>query len=315
MSAYRGARVLVTGGAGFIGRWVSRALAHAGAEVHVAARDIRAAQDVLTAWQATAQLHPVDLIETGAVGDLVAQLRPAAAFNLAGYGVDRSERDDARAMLLNALLPADLAVAMAKHGHPGWRGQQVVHAGSALEYGTAAGDLAEDGPATPTTLYGRTKLEGTRRLAEACARLGVRGVTARLFTVFGAGEHDGRLLPTLLAAAAGADPIPLTAGTQRRDFTWVGDVADGLLRLGALDAAALGAVNLATGTLTSVRHFVETAAEVLGIAPARLRFGEVPTRGEEMAHDPVNTARLRQLLGGWAPARTIRDAVAASQIR
>jgi len=60
-------------------------------------------------------------------------------------------------------------------------------------------------------------------------------------------------------------------------------------------------VNLATGRLTAVRDFAERAARVLGIAPSLLRFGALPTRGEEMAHDPVNVTRLRQLTG-WTPA-------------
>ncbi len=307
-AAFAGRRVLVAGGAGFIGRWVTRALERAGAQVHVAARDDAAAAAVLRSWAPDARLHRTDLAREGAAGELVARVRPVAVFNLAGYGVDPSERDAAPAERLNAALPPALGEAMARHADPRWDGQQVVHAGSALEYGTAAGDLREDGPTTPTTLYGRTKLEGTQRLADACGRLGVRGVTARLFTVYGEGELEGRLLPSLIAAAAGSGPLELTAGEQQRDFTWVGDVAEGMLRL-ALVRGAADVVNLATGRLHTVRQFVEQAAAVLGVAPGRLRFGALPTRPEEMRHDPVSVARLAALLG-WRPSTTIADGVA-----
>jgi nucleoside-diphosphate-sugar epimerase len=143
---------------------------------------------------------------------------------------------------------------------------------------------------------------------ECAARTGVHATVARLFTVYGPGEHRGRLLPSLLEAATGDGPVPLTAGTQQRDFTWVGDVVEGLLRLGALGGEPPGLVNLATGRLVTVREFVERAAAVLRIAPERLRFGALPTRPEEMAHDDVSVARLERLTG-WRPATSIEEGV------
>jgi len=57
---------------------------------------------------------------------------------------------------------------------------------------------------------------------------------------------------------------------------------------------------------------VEIAAGELGIAPARLAFGALPTRPEEMAHDPVSTARLAHVTG-WRPATTIAAGVRAAR--
>ena len=81
----------------------------------------------------------------------------------------------------------------------------------------------------------------------------MRAVTARLFTVYGPGEHCGRLLPSLIEAARAEKPLELTAGTQLRDLTYVEDVAEGLLRLGLAQAEPGSVVNLATGHLTMVR--------------------------------------------------------------
>jgi nucleoside-diphosphate-sugar epimerase len=137
----------------------------------------------------------------------------------------------------------------------------------------------------------------------------LRGISARLFTVYGPGEHAGRLLPALLAARAASGPIELSAGLQRRDFTYVDDVAEGLLRLGLLpEPLAEGALNLATGRLASVRDFALAAAGVLGIDERRLQFGALPTRPEEMAHDPVSVRRLGDLVG-WTPGTSIEEGV------
>jgi nucleoside-diphosphate-sugar epimerase len=149
-------------------------------------------------------------------------------------------------------------------------------------------------------MYGITKLSGTRAIERCGDTTAFPAIVARLFTIYGPGEHDGRLVPTLVAAAQHSDPILLSEGRQRRDFTYVEDVAEGLLRLGTAKGPAGWTVNLATGNLASVREFTETAARVLRLDPARLRFGAIPTRPEEMEHLAVAVERLRELLG-WVP--------------
>ena len=305
---YSGVRVLVVGATGFIGRRVVRALARRGAEVVLAARDIGRARLVAAECGAGGALVLESMLEDArAVRELVAESRASVTFNLAAYGVDPAERDEAAAWRVNAAAAGWLAAAAATHADPTWSGACIVHAGTAAEYGDATGDLGEQTTPRPTGVYGRTKLAGSRAVLEACARMGRGGVVARLFTVYGPGEHAGRLLPALLDAAGHDRPLALTSGEHSRDFTFVDDVADGLLRL-ARASRESALVNLATGGLEPVRTFVEIAARELGIAPARLQFGAIPTRANEMRHAPVSVARLRAL-AGWAPPTTIAEGV------
>ena len=305
LDRYRGARVLVLGGGGFIGTWVAATLAHAGSEVTVSARSPEAARSALARHGVRCEVRAFDLAHAGEAARLLQALKPAIVFNLAGYGVDPSERDEALASRLNCELVSELA----EHVQPqsAWSGQSIVHAGSALEFGEQRGDFADPWSCKPTTLYGRTKLAGSEALRDVTRRRGVRALTARLFTVYGPGEHASRLLPTLMEAAKSQAPIPLTAGIQQRDFTYVGDVAHGLLRLGLLHAALPErALNLATGRLTAVREFVGAAAEALSIPAERLHFGELPTRVEEMSHLPVSIVALERALA-WKPPTSIRE--------
>jgi UDP-glucose 4-epimerase len=314
LGAYRGTRATVLGASGFIGRWVAQALADAGANVALVARRAPGIDAGLRAHPGVS-VHEIDLTGEAVVRAMLDTLRPDIVFNLVGYGVDRGERDEEMAETINTRLIRWIASGTANASAGDWPGQAIVHTGSALEYGAIAGDLREDSPPIPTTLYGRTKLAGTLALREACETRRLRGMTARLFTVYGPGEHDGRLLPTLLAARLHDDPVPLSAGTQRRDFTYVEDVAEGLLRLGACGAAAPGeVVNLATGELTEVRAFALIAARTLGVRAERLRFGALPARAEEMAHDPVSVERLRALVD-WVPATEIADGVRRTAAR
>lgn len=297
---------MVLGAGGFIGRRLSARLAAIGAQVTGLFRP--------GTGRGRPEIRHVeaDLAIAGVAADAVSQYRPAIVFNLAGYGVDPAERDPELAHRLNTGLVSELAERCGQLASPAWRGLHLVHAGSALEYGTAGGDLAETTTESPTTLYGQTKLAGARALASAVEAGRILGLTARLFTVYGPGEHPGRLLPSLLRAATHQDPVALTTGTQRRDFTYLDDVVDGLLRLGAtVDDRARPIVNLATGSLTPVREFVLRAAGVIGLAPDRLRFGALPDRPEEMFHDPVDISRLAAATG-WTPPTTIEAGVGAS---
>jgi nucleoside-diphosphate-sugar epimerase len=309
---YARKRALVLGASGFIGRWVARALCEQGAALSLAVRDRPSAESVFSLYGIQGEICELDLGDRAAVRDLLARIRPAIVFNLAGYGVDPAERDETRAYEINAGLVEALCAGLADLPRMAdWEGQALIHVGSALEYGAMGGDLSEDSVPQPTTAYGKAKLAGTQALSQACEGSGVKGLTARLFTVYGPGELPGRLLPSLIETAKTGRPLPMTAGLQKRDFTYVEEVAEGLLRLGLSGATPGEVVNFATGTLTTVRSFAETAARILGIAPDRLLFGALPTRQEEMEHAPVAIERLRRLTA-WAPSVTIGEGVQRS---
>jgi len=308
---YRKRRALVLGASGFIGRWVARELTAAGADLVLAARDPHAIAALAPGYGLRGNTHQVDLEQPGAARRLIAAVRPDIVFNLAGYGVDRSERLAARARRINTELVEELLSALAKRPETDWPGLALVHAGSALEYGEVGGNLDEATHPNPTTDYGRTKLAGTQLVVRAVAEGSLAAVTARLFTVYGPGEPEGRLLPTLLQGAASDGSIPLTAGAQQRDFTFVADVAEGLLRLGLLPEPTYSVVNLATGKLCQVKDFVLEAARVLRIDSNRLGFGVLPSRPDDMRHSEVHTARLHGLLR-WGPSTDLEGGIRAT---
>ena len=305
MPAYRDVRVLVLGASGFIGRWVARYLYQAHADLYLTVRDAGGLSEGV--FQG-GQVRELDLRDGSALQALVRETAPDIIFNLAGYGINPAERDPELAEAVNAGFLPQLVEAISRLPATGWKGNRIVHTGSALEYGVCSGDLSETAEARPTTLYGRTKLAGTLALRQASLASGIPAVTARLFTVYGPGERAGRLLPSLLAAARSGESLELTAGRQQRDFTYVEDIADGLLRLGKAVTAPGEVVNLASGRLTSVRAFTEISAGVLGIPAGKLHFGALPTRQEEMQHAPVATGKLQKLLG-WLPTTTIQQGI------
>ena len=304
---------MVLGASGFIGRWVARSLVERRAYVIAVGRDADAVRAAVGAKSSPQQVEVYDFAQPLASGWLSA-LNPDVVFNLAGYGVDRSERDEALARRLNRDLVAELTDAVASLGASEWRHARLVHAGSALEYGATGGVLHEGSPTAATTLYGETKLAGTAALVERARASQARAIVARLFTVYGAGEHAGRLLPSILGAAGSGAVVPLSDGVQRRDFAYVEDVAEGLLRLGVSSVQPGEVVNLASGVMQPVRKFVEAAAAVAGVPRERLHFGAVPTRPEEMSHTGVSVDRLDELTG-WRPSPDLQSGIRRTLMR
>ena len=301
-------RVAVLGAAGFVGRWVARALCARGANLYLVVRNKTIAQNLCYAYGIHGKTFEADLRDARVVRRLFEEIRPSITFNLTGYGVKPGERDEETSYRINMHLVEAICGSLEETRDPEWQGQDIVHVGSALEYGAIGGNLSEESNTNPTTMYGKSKVAGTDSLARCCKAYGIRGLTARLFTVYGPGEHDGRLLPSLLDAAKADMPLQLTAGIQKRDFTYVEDVAEGLVRLGLAQVDPGEIINLATGHLTSVRCFAETAAKILQIPSDRLEFGALPTRIEEMEHGSVSIERLRRLIA-WVPPTSIKEGI------
>jgi UDP-glucose 4-epimerase len=300
---YKNARVIVLGASGFIGRWVARSIPSY-ASSFLVARDQTALQQLSSAYNIKGTIIQLDFADLSQVQHLFAEVQPSIVFNLAGYGIDPQEHDSHLIEQINAELPRAICDFLKSQSDSEWPGQQMIQAGSALEYGVAAGVLSEEVNPEPTSPYGISKLEGTRAVLESSLRTTV----ARLFNVYGPGEHPGRLLPSLIETAKTKRNLPLTPGTQKRDFTFVEDVAESFIRLGLVTGKSQLPVNVATGKLHSVREFAEIASKILDIPADCLHFGELPFRQIEMDHEGVNVERLNSLLK-WIPHTPIESGV------
>jgi nucleoside-diphosphate-sugar epimerase len=309
---YANVRVLVTGAAGFIGRWVVERLVRESAEVWVIGRDERRLEAVLREQGVTARMIREDLARRGNFRRIYRYLKPDIVFNLAGYGIDRTETDEQLHWAINHRLVEEIAAACRwGHGRSEWGGLRLVHAGSGFEYGTVAGAVTEETPENPAALYGRTKLAGTYAIRDRCRATGLKAAVGRIFTAYGPGEHPARLLPALVAATWTGQPLKLTHGLQKRDFTYVKDAAAGLLRLGLQESVPGSVVNLATGVLTPVREFAETARDLLDLDSSLLEFGAIPARNDEISQGAVDTTLMKKLLR-WQPSWSVAEGIADS---
>ena len=307
-------RVLVTGGAGYIGSVVVEQLVAAGAEVVVLddlSRGHRAALSGNVAFVA------------GGVGDGAALRRAFAtgAFDavvhLAAFAlVAESVANPARYFTNNVTAARALVDATITARVP-----RFIFSSSCAVYGhPAAMPIREDTPLAPINPYGETKRDVEALLAEQARRGGLQSVSLRYFNAAGATERCGEdhdpethLVPNVLSVASGRRPAldvfgtdyATPDGTAVRDYVHVADIADAHLR--ALDATVPGAVvvTLGTGTGSSVRDVVRTAEAVTGRAIATVPKPRRP------GDPPVLVAAADRAAGllGWRPRHSLREIV------
>jgi UDP-glucose 4-epimerase len=297
-----GTRLLITGGAGFVGARVVKRGLEAGATVSVLIREGTNLRriETLDVVRLTGDVHDGDAVLAGFV-----EAKPDLVIHAAAWPDWRQDPERTLAMLqVHTLGTANILEAARKT-----RVKRVILLGSAGEYGNSSAPLAETDKARPVDPYSVSKLAATELALTYYRSFGVASTVVRPFVVYGPGEPDSRLFPSLFAAVrAGQTEAPFTSGEQVRDFVYVDDVAEGILRATATELAAGEVINLGTGVGTRVRDAVLAALEVSG---GRLepRFGALPYRPGEPPFLVANTTFCRDLLG-WAPTTSLEGGLA-----
>ena len=292
-------RFLVTGAGGFVGAAVVRLAVARGLPV-VAAVGPRSRIDRLASVAGDVTVVRADITDEAALAGAVAAARPDACVHLAAAGAVVREDDLELLLAANALAPARLARALADAGCA-----RLVTAGSSSEYGPVAGPMDEAAACAPDDPYGVAKLAGGLLARVVARRHGLESAHLRLFSVYGPGEDQRRLVPSVVRALLDGRPVPLTPGEQARDFVYVDDVAEALLDAALLPGIDGLTANVGTGVQTTVRDLCLKLADLTG-GHELLRFGALPYRGGERFAWRAATEHAAAALG-WR-ARTSLDA-------
>lgn len=301
-------RVLVTGGAGYVGSVVVEELVASGADRVVVLDDVSKGHEL--AVIAAARLVRGDVGDAALVSRLCREERLDSAIHLAASSlVGESVLAPGKYYENNfvkglALLEGLLAAGV----------RRLIFSSTAAVYGDAAGSpITEEFPTEPTNPYGETKLAFERALAWYLRAHGLEYISLRYFNAAGATVRNGEqhdpethLIPLLLAAARGAlpsvtifgDDYPTPDGTCLRDYIHVSDLARAHVRaLAEVDRHAGRAFNLGCGGGFSVKQVIDVARQVTGKS--------IPTvlgrrRQGDVAILVASSARAHSALG-WRP--------------
>jgi UDP-glucose 4-epimerase len=308
-------KLLVTGGAGYIGSIVAQQLLEAGHAVTVL-DDLSRGHRAAVPEGAT--FERVDLLDEAATREALRDGFDAvmhfAALALVAESVAHPERYH-RGNHVGAI---NLLDAMRDAGV-----RRLVFSSTCAVYGEPESvPMREDIPAAPVNAYGNSKLAIDRMIGDECRAHGLAAASLRYFNVAGARgelgedhEPETHLIPLVLRAAAGitdhvkvfGTDYPTRDGTAVRDYIHVDDL--GRAHIMALDAAAPGRhaiYNLGTGDGSTVREVVEAARNVTG---REIPVREEPRRPGDPPELVAAADRIRTELG-WEPEKGLEDMIA-----
>jgi UDP-glucose 4-epimerase len=288
-------RILVTGGAGFIGSELTRQLVEQGAEVTVVDNLVNGRRENLGGLPPDRmRLLVVDIRDDRARVDFMRDID--VVFHLACLGVRHSIHAPRENHEVNATATLQLLAAARAAGV-----KRFVYVSSSEVYGTALRvPMTEEHPSFPTTVYGASKLAGECYARAFHRTYGYPTVMVRPFNTYGPRCHhegdSGEVIPKfMLRCLAGRPMIAFGDGTQTRDFTYVADTARGIILAGSSDTAIGATINLGSGRELSINDLARAVAGAVGRPDAKLTHAD--SRPGDVLRLYADMTRACQLLG------------------
>ncbi len=287
--------ILVTGGAGFIGAHVCKALAESGKEVRIL--DIREPKHKFGEYARGDVRKERDCQRACRGCEGVVHLAAIAS-------VAESVSDPVGNFRTNAIGTQNMLKAAASEG-----AERFVYSSSAAVYGQPVSvPIPESHPTVPISPYGAAKLAAEKYVLLYSSAGGIGGVALRYFNVYGPGQdpkspYSGVITKFAEAARGGREIVIFGNGGQSRDFVHVKDVARAtVIVLGKKGAAGL-AINIGSGQETTIAGL---AKEVIALAKRKVAVRHEPASGWDIQRSVADISLAKSVLG-FEPKVNIRE--------
>ena len=300
------AQYLVTGGAGFIGSHLVEELVSRGERVRVVDNLVTGHRENLSAVWGGIEFIEADLAEAGVAAEAASGV-DYVLHQAAIPSVPRSVAEPVFCHRANVEATLNLLVASRDAGV-----KRLVFAGSSSVYGNIETlPTHEDLPVDPLTPYALQKLIGEQYLKLFTSLYGLETVSTRYFNVFGprqdpSSPYSGVISVFIRALLDGRAPTIHGDGEQTRDFTYVANVVDGVLKACHADGVAGHVINVATGGRVSLNALFATLQALTGATLAPVHG---PARTGDVRHSQADITRARRVLG-YAPTVEFADGLA-----
>lgn len=298
-------RVLVTGGSGFIGSHLVNRLLQEGAEVAVTVRygNVMKNERLRHRWD-DIRVIEADLRNRGALEAGLREFPPELVFHLAAYNhVGQSFVQVEECFDVNAKGTANLLDICDEREHVA----RFVYMSTSEVYGLQTTvPFVETMCPQPISPYAITKYAG-ELYCHMKQRIGgpTSIVIARAFNTFGPYQSAKAVIPELIIKCLRGEPVRTTKGEQTREFNYVSNVVDGLVRAGLHEGEIEGPVNIAAGEEVSISDLVHKIAE-LTETRSKIETGALPYRPTEIWRMYAESKRAREILG-WKPEVNLEE--------
>jgi NAD dependent epimerase/dehydratase len=309
MSFWKGRKVLVTGGAGFIGSHLSERLVRSGAEVTVftryTSRGIGGAfEDLPTDVRASITVVMGDLRDSSGVDAAVAGRD--VVFHLAAHiGIPYSYVHPLDVVQVNVLGTAHVLEACRRHGV-----SRLVCFSTSEVYGTAQyAPIDELHPLNAQSPYAASKVAADQLALSYLRSFGTPVTLCRPFNTYGPRQPARAVLPTIVAQALGSDVIRLGSLTPTRDLLFVEDTAAGAMRMAEHQEAAGETFNLATGAEITIGALADMVLRLVNVRKPIIADETRIRPGASEVMRLIGDFNKASRLIGWKPALTLEQGV------
>ena len=296
-------RVLITGGAGFIGSTLGAHLVARGYEVHVL-DDLSFGRREL-APVIDDRFHKIDIRDRAAVERAMRTVAPQWVLHLAAiHFIPYCNANPVEAADINISGTINVLDACGSTATV----EQVFVASTAAVYPIADGAMAEDHPTGPMDIYGITKLATEKLASEFHLRTRIPTVVGRFFNAFGPNETNPHLIPEIQKQVrAGERVLRLGNLDPKRDFIHTSDMARAMEALLTCGAKGCETFNIGRGIEYSVREIVAAFERELG-EPLTIEVDPARVRKVERMHLLADVSKLKRTTG-WEPEWGIDEGV------
>lgn len=301
------ATVLVTGGTGFIGSHLVRRLANDGVEVHTVTSTVSSVfPPRLIDARNQITLHEANLCDRSAVDRLAEQIKPTHVFHLGAFThVGKSWGRVDECVQTNVQGTVNLLQALDRAGY-----QRFVNVGTSEIYGDVDVPFREDGPVRPISPYAVSKHAGEEFCRMFHEGRGWPIVRVRPFNAYGPMQSPDRVIPEIILRGLRDQPLKMTEGRQTREFNYVEDLVDGLVRAATVDGIDGDLFNIGCGEEIAMRDLAELVLDVVE-ATVRPEYGALPYRPTEIWRMYADASKARDRLG-WTPRWSLHDGLAST---
>jgi UDP-glucose 4-epimerase len=291
---WRDKKVLVTGGAGFIGSHLTRKLVAEGALVQVLLKKgeslwrIQELQEHLSVWE-------VDLADAESLQFIRSHFNPQVIFHLAAH-VDVSQSwDIIPSMIQNNIVgTVNLLTVLRAAGF-----EKFILASSSEEYGDAPAPLSEVQRESPISPYSFSKLSSTVFCQMAARTFGLPITILRLFPTYGPFQQGSMLIPSAIHDLLTKKEFRMTAGEQSRDFIYVDDVVEAFLLIAMAKNIDGEIFSVGSGKPRKVKEVIELIKQYIGDDVTIMR-GAIPCRTGEGNECYCDNSKIMRVTN-WSP--------------
>jgi nucleoside-diphosphate-sugar epimerase len=299
LNAKKMTRILITGGAGFLGSRITKKLIELGHEVHLVLRKSTDKSRIASILH-NIVIHEGNLTTPNCLTQILGKVKPETVIHGAASGGHSGSKERLSLFNNNILVAFNLIEALKESTV-----QRLIHIGGSSCYGAHHDPISENHVLQPASAYGAQKACVSILLNQACLEYKLPFIELRPFSIYGFGESKNRLIPKAINAALTGAGLPTTTKDAVHDFIFVDDVVDACIASLSKPDINHKIFNIGTGVQTSNTAVIAMIEKLTG-RPINKIQNAYPNHIEDKERWCANTSLTEKELG-WKAKTTLTE--------